>query len=489
MAQAYLDKLSYVPGERLKITFSLGSEELPTYPVTNISTNIFRIEVARNQLLIGFGAAPERSGNNFSVEVTVPINAVPGLYILGHAVITPPDETGSKPQRIQFEPLFFEIRASTDPTSTSKELQVRLKAISENRRIFSEKVHLTANASGNALNDCAFRVLIFAVGTLVHSPQQLEGYRVVPLQGGMSHQQLLSLTNSYISSVGLPSIPFSNETERRFVSGSPSIVVDYHHVQARDHEDAFTYCRELADLIFLALGRNRGQAPREFAGVAYNHSTGNSWHFFHAPWYKGNHISNFSPTAVADSIETILPKLRSNPFLKLISRSYVEAKSEDTDDIRLLRLWTILELAANRHVARNNTPLQNPDGTPILKASGMPETNESQVGRVYSYLLSIGPLTSVSSYTDAAGTHTIIEAGDASNPNYKPGVQVYSLWEMVKAAYAIRNFVAHEGRFDPAIAAKGDQHQQLASASARTGRPTIIRFVERAAERVLLREA
>jgi hypothetical protein len=72
-------------------------------------------------------------------------------------------------------------------------------------------------------------------------------------------------------------------------------------------------------------------------------------------------------------------------------------------------------------------------------------------------------MTKVGTYSDASGTQTIIEAGDTSNPNYKPGARVYSLWEMVKAGYAIRNYVAHEGHFDPIIAAAGDQHQRLAA--------------------------
>ncbi len=107
-------------------------------------------------------------------------------------------------------------------------------------------------------------MLIFAVGTLIHGRQQLEGYSITPLQGGMTHRQFLALANAYLSSTQLPQIPFDQDIEQRFASGSPSIVVDYHHVQARDESDALTYCKDHADMIFLALGRNRGQAPKEF---------------------------------------------------------------------------------------------------------------------------------------------------------------------------------------------------------------------------------
>lgn len=489
MARASLNKKSYVPGDLLRLTFRIPAEELPNYDVTNISTDVLRLAVERNQPLIGFGTAPIRTNDNsFTVEVKLPDDAKHGLCVIGHAVITPPEGTTEPMSRIHFEPVFFEIRDPSAKPSTAEQLKSALGLISQQRAAYSTKKIVTPAAGGDTTASGAFRVLIFAVGTLIHARQQLEGYSITPLQGGMSHRHLLDLANAYVSSAQLPQIPFDENVEQRFVSGSPSIVVDYHHVQARSHEDALAYCRHQADLIFLALGRNRGQLPKEFGGAAFDRNSNQMWHFFHAPWYRGNLVCDFSPAAVADAVERIVPKLQSNPFARLISRSYTEAILEETTDFRLLRLWTILELAADRHVPKSNTPLQHPDGSPILKANGQPETNQSQVGRIYSYLKSLGPMTSAGTYTDASGTHTIIEAGDTSNPNYKPGARVYSLWQMVRAGYAIRNYVAHEGYLDPAAAAAGDQHQQLAAESLTTGRPSVVGFVERAAERVLWTE-
>jgi hypothetical protein len=371
--------------------------------------------------------------------------------------------------------------------STAEQLYSQLDTLGEQRKAYSTKTIVTP-AAGNSSSKGVFRVLIFAVGTLIHERQQFEGCSITPLQGGMTHRRLLDLANSYMSSAQLPHIPFDEQVEQRFVTGSPSIVVDYHHVQARDHVDALEYCRAKADLVFLALGRNRGQMPKEFGGAAFDWNSDGIRYFFHAPWYRGNLVPDFSPSAVADAVERIVPKLQSDPFAKLISRSYTEARLEETVDFRLLRLWTILELAADRRVPKNNMPLQHLDGTPILKPNGQPETNQSQVGRVYSYLNSLGPMTSAGTYQDASGMHTIIEAGDTSNPNYKPGARVYSLWEMVKAGYAIRNYVAHEGHFNLAAASVGDQYQRLAAESMATGRPAVIGFVERVAERVLWAE-
>ena len=334
-----------------------------------------------------------------------------------------------------------------------------------------------------------FRVLIFAVGSVLHSVQQLEGFKVVPLKGSMSHRPLLDIANSYLTSAKLPPLPFKKEVELRFEGGSPSIVLDYHDVWARDFEDAFVYCRQHSDLVFLAIGLNRGHVPREFGGVAFDRTTGECQYYFHAPWHRSNLVPDFSPSAVGNAIETTLPRLISNPFMMLISRSFAEARSEERVDFQVLRMWTILELAADRHVAKDNTPLTHPNGSPITKPNGKPETNQSQVGRVYSYLRTVGPMSSVSSWTDETGTHVLIQGGDTSHPQYQPGASVYSLWEMVKSGYAIRNYVAHEGRFDPTIAKQGDHYQQLAAAAFEIGRPGIIQFVESAAQQVLWKEA
>ena len=68
-------------------------------------------------------------------------------------------------------------------------------------------------------------------------------------------------------------------------------------------------------------------------------------------------------------------------------------------------------------------------------------------------------------------------------------MKVVPLWDMVKAAYAIRNAVAHEGFFDSARAATGDRYERLASDSFESGFPDILGFVRTQAELVLAREA
>lgn len=487
MAKVNTDKISYLPGENVRIEFRLEADELPSFDLTNLNADIDRIEIERNQLVIGTGTEPTRSENVFTIEVTLPGNATPGLHFVARAAFVSPDSF--KPAALRFKPALFEVRSRLHQPATLAQINSLEEDLRRKRVRFAERPHLTVYGQANRKKAKSFRVLIFATGTLLHAQQQFDGYRIVPLKGGLTQLPFLQLANSYTACAGLSAIPFTDQTEAEFIKGSPSLVVDYLRVVARDHIDALSYCRDHADLIFLALGRTRGQVPREFAIAAYQLGTDQMWHLFHAPWYRGNLISDLNPSETASAIERMLPRLRSDPFARLISRSYVEARAEETLDFRLLRLWTILELASDRHVPPSKSPLKHLDGTPILKASGHPETNESQVGRVYSYLRQLGPFASMSTYNDKDGQHVVIEAGDTSHPGYAPGAEVYSLWQMVKAGYAIRNYVAHEGCFDPAIAASGDPHQQLAAKSLTTGRPNVIRFIEHATERVLWREA
>lgn len=484
MARVSLEKRSFLPGDRISVIYTLEPPELPDFDVTNVSTSIFRVDVRRASWVMGFGTLPTRDGNTFTCEATLPGHLNPGLHFVAPPTQFMGGDSHSIQRAVRFEPLTFEIRSAIALAASDQQLEDRLQELQREHRLFSEATHRTpAVAAGD---ERRFRVLIFAVGTLIHANQQLEGYRIVQLQGGMSHQQMLNLANSYVGSLGYSPIAFAAEVEQAFVHGTPSIVVDYADVRAVDQGDAISFCRKHAEDVFLALGRDRGQVPKEFGFIAYDVASNQTHHWFHAPGYRGNLAPGFTPGAVAEAVERMLPRLQNDPFAKLISRTFVEALGEDLEAVRIFRLWTILELVADKHVVRNSTPLANPDGSGILRANGRPETNESQVGRVYSYIRSLGHGPTFATYQDG---ESILEGGDTSSPNYQAGMRFFTPWQLVRAAYAVRNYVAHEGYFDPVSAAAGDQHQQLAAQALTSGRPALASFVEQAAQQALMREA
>lgn len=295
--------------------------------------------------------------------------------------------------------------------------------------------------------------------------------------------------NAELAKEDLEPLPYQAELEDQFARGTPTIAIRYACVRAVSHDDALDYCRCHSRLIFELLGRKQGQIPKEFGGVALEIGTANRWQFIEMPGYRGNLVSDFSPTTLAKSIERSLPILETNPFARLLTRVFAEATGETDIGFQFLRYWTVLELVADRKIAKDGSLLRHPNGNLILNSKGNPETTNSKHGRVYQYILHNGGFTTIYSYQDNGVNQTMIIAGDDSNPNFKPGVEVFSLWEMLRATYAVRNSVAHEGHFDVAAALAGDKYQRLAARLLRPPLSILQGFVEGVAKTTVDREA
>ena len=79
--------------------------------------------------------------------------------------------------------------------------------------------------------------------------------------------------------------------------------------------------------------------------------------------------------------------------------------------------------------------------------------------------------------------------GDATNPNVTATTEVFTLWDMVRATYAIRNAIAHEGQFDPLKVQAGDRYQQLAARLVMQGHPPDpLHFIKMQAQIAIWRE-
>ena len=211
--------------------------------------------------------------------------------------------------------------------------------------------------------------------------------------------------------------------------------------------------------------------PREFASVAMELGTNSRWHTFSMPGYRGNLVADFNPVSTANEIDRLLPKLQSDPFARLLVSTYGDATAEADYGFALLRFWSVLELIADRQFAKG-VKLSHPNGLPNPRPKGQPETTDSKHGRVYSLILAQGAF--LEHGTGGQGTYII--GGDASRPGYHPAHSSLP-WEMVRAAHAIRNAIAHEGEFDVAKAASGDAFQQLATRLRMSGHPDPLRFI------------
>lgn len=483
---ATIEKVSYVPGEAFRLTIVWDHPEISIADLENLNVTIFRIEVERNNLAVSFGRKPAAQNKNVTLEIALPGTLKAGLHAVGSAVLhSIGAEDLAAPLKIQFEPIFFEVRDHFRQPSTPYQIAEMRRALEKARQKYTDRIHQTREASEDLSSAGFFRVTIFGVGCLIHSRQQLDGYHLEPLGFGLSHKSHLELLNVFLKREGCDELPFNEEIETHFQHSTPALAITYRRVQALGHENALKYCREHTRNIFQILGVERGQIPREFACFAQEHGTPKYWHSFEMPGYRGNLVSDFNPTQIANAIETKLPKLETNPFTRLLVRSYAEATGEQDSGFQMLRYWTVLELVADRSVKRK-TPILNHDGSSILKQDGKPQTTNSQQGRVYQYILLNKSFAGIYTKNDGGKNVTTI-IGDTSASNYQPGMQVISLWEMVQAAYAVRCAVAHEGYFD--VSRRKSSGEILASNLLTKGHPDLLDFIKSQAQMAIWRES
>ncbi len=444
---AEVDKSSYLAGDTLEFSLSLASGEVKIGQIANISINIFRAGIARDQLALGFGSAPRLRGDALSVVQKLPDNLPTGLHRIDYAILNGNGGTVSAKQHVvRFDSVWFEIRDPKDNARDAQQLIRAVEHLSQQRQAYAESEILTASAQSASDNSVPYRVIIFGVGCLVHNRQQMPGYSIAPINRGLSHCYLNEIVDSTLRQLRYGPVDFDAATEQAHQQGTPTFFIEFVRVLAIGWQDALDHCVCHAELIFELLGLDRGQKPREFFRMAVNMVTGQRHFTFLTPWYRGNLVSDFNPTSTADFIETAVPNLQSNPFLRLLLRSYAEATSESDWGIQALRYWTVLELLAERKI-KDDLTIKHPDGTDILTAKGKQMTTKNKAARVYQFIFSAGCHTCSGSANNGGKTIAYRIGGQAPPANDPDGTEFIPLWDAVQAAYAIRNSVAHEGLF------------------------------------------
>lgn len=489
IVEACLAKSSYLAGDEVRLLLRCSPQsEIRFAQVTNISVDIHRIEIARNQFAFGFGANPNSSGDVQEVRQTIPREFSPGFYLIAGATFCWETTSGQPTQeRVRFRPICFAVQTILERPFTAQQVLTAVDNLMVERRSYVEHEIQTDQVRQSKVGGKQFVVHVFGVGCLIHAHQQLQGCSIIPLNMGLSHKRMLEIVNISLARLGIDELPFSAEFEEQFQRSTPTVLVSYDTVCATDHDDAMRHCSAHANQIFSLLGLDRGQKPREFACFATEYGTTQRWHYFHQPWYRGNLVSDFNPVAVANLIERCLPKLQAQPFLRLLVSTFADATSEENQGFALLRYWAVMELMADRHV-HGEFAVTHPNGVPILKPSGKPEHTGAKVARVYQYILDSGAFVETISHTQNGIQLQCIIGGDATQPGYTTETELLPLWDMVKAAYVVRNAVAHEGQFDLDKAALGDPYEQLAGRLIRRSVGDPREFIRRQAHLSVMKE-
>jgi len=456
-----LNKTTYSRDEELQIELDLGLSPDLASNLTTINIDISIINVERNRFVWGFGYAPQVVNNKIQIRRKLDENLSEGLYVIsGLKFIYGRD--GSRqivlgPEKDIPRTLFW-LGSKSDTSIDHVGLNSRFKELLIARNNYINKVIITRQASEPAAPTKNYIVLVFAVGCLVHGTHNLAGYTIYPLRQGYSYEHMLKSINNFLAKKCGITLSFDKGIDEDFGHSTPLFVIEYKNVVALDEIDAARWCADYSDDIFTILSYEKGQRPNQYATVAIEPKTKRLWQWFHFPGYSGNLISSFNPSSTADMIDALLPRIQNSPWLDLILHSFGEATSEKNVNVAYLKHWSVLELIGKRRVRENDIKLTYPNGDAIIDSQGKNATTKNALGKVYRWLMQ-------SEVPALNGSDVIFETYQTARERAMPDneIEIVKLWDVLKAAYEIRNSTAHEGSFDLAKASQGDERQKLAA--------------------------
>ncbi len=484
LVELNLNKISFHNTDIIDITLDIKDYTLETKNLTNININIYELGEKRNEFVFGFASEPKIKDDKLYISQKLSNSLKDGIYLIRHIKLIYEDKmnnnhyTKSLLPKDDFELKFFHITEKKENQSISKdEIKQRIEKISVSRNAYRNKVILTTKASDHK-DVNSYQVLIFAIGCLLHTVQELHGFTIYPLSDRLDYSHMHNPVNEYISKKFGFSLPYNEKINIKFKNSTPLFVIDYPKVVAKDLNDAIQYCDELSDTIFSILAYDKGQRPNMFSFVVRNTETGEYSYDFQFPGYKGNLISDFSPSATANKIDNFSPILNSNPWVKFIFDSYSYAINERNIDLKYFRLWAILELIAKNEIISDSQEIVDAKNNPIQYISGEIVKTKNTLAKVY-HLVYNSDLTQATTSSSIPNSKYYIVFESNQTIAIPDGAEKISLWKSLNAMYAIRNATAHQGKFIIEDAKKGTWRDKLASKYYIIGHSVLLNELER----------
>lgn len=458
MAKISITPIHAMPGDTLiiKVTSYDGPSER-----VNLQLNFFRVELERDHFAFGLGQETDIAPD-FEVCITVPLGVQAGPYFLadlrGLDIELPGDPAAIHQPRILLaahQPLegrAFYIGASPQSSPVVEEIEAlhrqRLDRIHKKFDVGSPPHPLTA------------QVAFLYSGLLVHGQQHCQGYSVIPYGNGLSPASSIRALNEFSSEVFGVAFPETKEQAAQYSQSKPLAAIVVHRVGAATLLAAVEGIRPLVNDVALALAFDRGHVPEPFAAIAGSGPDVMMW-LLHSP-YTGNLLGPIGVTETGAQIERLTGAMSRTPFSKLLLELYVQARAEMDPMFQLFRFWAVLELLAKRAVPKGLT-ITDAYGQQIFDDGKIVKT-DGAAGRVYKFLYDQNMGASHGSYQDGNRTYSlIVEAAQPAAALDGEGLKI-TLWDAVRAFYAVRNGVAHDGRFEPDEAATPGSKKALATA-------------------------
>lgn len=463
----FIDKISYHNRDDIEITLNINNTELIKSNLNNVNIDISEFSEKRNEHKYGFGAIPIIQNNHIRIIQKLSDSLINGIYFISHIkfIYSRPDlpdyqEISFKPKE-NFELIFFHINHLINNSLTDKEISSRIHDMLKLREDYRNKTIISSSALDNS-NTKEFKVLVFGVGCLLHTIQELNGYTIYPLNKGLDYSNLNNAVNHFLNEKFNFQIPLNPKIDEAFQKSTPLFVIDYHRVKALDEKDALMHCNVLSQTIFSILGLKKGQRPNIFATVVIDKIGLNYLYHFQFPGYGGNLVSEFSPTATANLIDKIFPLLSSNPWLKLIIDNHAFALNEDNIDLKYFRFWAVLELIAKKEIKNDNLNLLLANKQHIVDEKRNDLKTNTAFRKVYYYIYNCNFQKFISS-CQVPGLEFSYMFEMNEYEESEASTEKITLWEALNAIYAIRNAAAHQGKFIIEVAQKGNWKDQLAA--------------------------
>lgn len=384
----------------------------------NINIDVFKLNEIRDDHVYGCGRTI-----NIGMQNTINLDNFPnlpqGCYKISSVRFI--QENPTNQTEALNAPIHFYINEDDKDTINNTDKFSELVTEIYSKRQLSITTPISTPAAFLKTNPIEMVGLAFGEGVPIHSPQHMRGWSIIPYGSGMGYEDLRSAVNAFLTPTFGATIAHDPKVAEEVARRAPTFVIVIHRLKADNQSDALKWLEKYALDTHIILGVNKGEKPRLIATFVANN--GRCEGGFYKDHYRGNLLAPINPGELTNQIEKWLPKM-SNPRIRLLFQTYAEAMREPDRNFQYLRLWTLLELMAKRVITGQAQTITDINGVPILDRDGNKITTKKALPKVYQYLRNIG-------YGDTNNNHGVL-----------------SLWMILKAAYEIRNSVAHEGFFD-----------------------------------------
>ncbi|CAM3745998.1 hypothetical protein [Pseudoalteromonas maricaloris] len=463
MTQIILNSQCFEAGEELRINIQLKDTTPSSQRSSNINIDIIYIGEHRDIPRLMFSHTVDPQEPTLIIPRVITDDFETGLYQVRNLRFV--HENGEKPVHIKSDGedlLYFWVAPKQSYKLGKEQIIEKIKEVKVKQKQYAER-SIYSKRCDEASHSSKFRVLIFGVGCLLHSLQQMKGYRIIPLGRGFSYGHMLEAVNLYAKQNLGTELPFESDIESRFSQSTPVFVIDFWDIWAPNTDDCISTAVGIAEDIFTVLAFGRGQRPSYFAYVVLNKETGSGVQSFNFPGYKGNLAPSFNPLEGAELIEKIFPLIQKDPWVDLIMRLYADALNEPNLSYRFFKYWSLLELIAKKRIQTpSNKPLLHPDGESILYNNDEPVNPNGTLGKVYRFCLQakLQPRTPL---RDGQYIHFESYSNSSKGLDMGENTIIFRLWDSLRGLYEIRNSTAHAGEFNPDEARKGNDRAKLAA--------------------------